>query len=682
MGPNFIPRPVRSDDPDSEFAATVLSLPPEMAPRGSAHSDFGPHFGRDFGPDSGPDSRPDGGIDSAPASLPPDSGLDSLPAGAEPAHGAAGAPARTTPAALEQAPTLRHIGRYALKAPLGSGGLGQVHEAWDPLLSRPVAVKTLHLDVTVPVSGPSLENLFLHEARAAARLNHPNIVTVFDAGMSPHGAYIAMERLSGRDLRQALAAGWRPTPLQAAQLVRRVADALAYAHARGVVHCDIKPANIFITPSDKPKVLDFGIARVAQGAVHAGMAGMAAFGGLPGLEGMIAGSPHYLAPEQMQGGAVDARTDLHALGAVLHELLCGRKAFDGRSVEQIMQSVLDGAALPAHEVLPGVPQVLSAIAARAMAREPAERYGTAAEMASDLRRWVDAQAAPARTATDGRGRGRSRDAAARSSGQRQVTSTNRGAATGRKALAWAAVLAMAVAGAAMAALALRQGPADSARGPADASAAASTLPMAGLPATGATVQPLPEVVAPAGPSAPGSEPAVDPGAVAGNATPALTPAVTPPLSPPLSPPLTPPLPPPITPAAGHPIAPGADKPPPAASPAASPVPTAGRTAVPTTPARPTARRTTPLATPRSAPRSAGAAATTAAATGTVRLAISPWGEVEVDGKPVGTTPPLTQLSLPPGRHLVTVHNADFPPHSVTVQVDADRPATVRHRFGP
>ena len=673
MGPNFFPRPVRSDDPDSEFAATVLSLPPETAPRGSARSDFGPHFGSDFGPDSGPDSRPDGGTDSAPASLPPDSGLDSLPAGAEPAHGAAGAPARTTPAALEQAPTLRHIGRYALKAPLGSGGLGQVHEAWDPLLSRPVAVKTLHLDVTVPVSGPSLENLFLHEARAAARLNHPNIVTVFDAGMSPHGAYIAMERLSGRDLRHALAAGWQPTPLQAAQLVRRVADALAYAHARGVVHCDIKPANIFITPNDKPKVLDFGIARVAQGAAHAGMAG------LPGLDGMIVGSPHYLAPEQLQGGAVDARTDLHALGAVLHELLCGRKAFDGRSAEQIMQSVLAGAAVPAHEVLPGVPQVLSAIAARAMSREPAERYGTAAEMAADLRRWAQTQSTPARTASADRSR--TRDATPRTSGTRQPTPAKAGTAKGRRALAWAAALGVAAAVAAVAAVALRQGPADTGRGPADATAAAPSLPTAGLPAMGAAVPPLPEVVATAGSPAPGSEPAVDPGAAAASDTPALTPPITPQIAPPLAPPLTlpvtlpvtPPLTPPLTPAAGNPPV------------GASPVPTAGRTAIPTTATRPTPRRTTAPTTareaPRDSPRTAGTA-TAAAATGTVRLAISPWGEVEVDGKPVGTTPPLTQLSLPPGRHLVTVHNADFPPHSVTVEVDADRPATVRHRFGP
>jgi serine/threonine protein kinase len=210
------------------------------------------------GPCSTPGSKPAPPRPQAPDLLPfgpaSDFSGESQPAAADPAD-----------PGPDDRPTLSHIGRYALKGPLGQGGLGQVHEAWDPLLSRTVAVKTLQFDVDMP-SRVSLDGLFLNEARAAAGLSHPHIVTVHDAGLSAHGVYIAMERLHGRDLRQALADGWRPTPWQAAQLVRRVADALAYAHARGVVHCDIKPANIFLTRRDKPKVLDFGIARVAHGA--------------------------------------------------------------------------------------------------------------------------------------------------------------------------------------------------------------------------------------------------------------------------------------------------------------------------------------------------------------------------------------------------------------------------------
>ena len=161
-------------------------------------------------------------------------------------------------------PTTGQVGRYALKGRLGVGGLGQVHEAWDPLLSRTVAIKTLQFE-SDPRTRNSLDRLFLNEARAVAGLSHPNIVTVYDAGLSPSGVYLAMERLQGKDLRQRLSEGWKPGPAVVAQLVRRVADALAYAHARGVVHCDVKPGNIFITGSDKPKVLDFGIARVAHG---------------------------------------------------------------------------------------------------------------------------------------------------------------------------------------------------------------------------------------------------------------------------------------------------------------------------------------------------------------------------------------------------------------------------------
>ncbi len=318
-----------------------------------------------------------------------------LPAVAEPSGpgararaAAAGsdAPAPAGPAAdpgsgAPAAPTLLAIGRYALKRALGKGGFGAVYEAWDPLLSRMVAVKTLHVDAGAEARA-MLDPLFLNEARAAAGLSHAHIVTVFDAGMSPQGVYIAMERVRGRDLRQALRDGWQPTPAEAALLVRRVADALAYAHARGVVHCDIKPANIFVTRRGRPKVLDFGIARVAHRAA------------LPALEGLVAGSPHHLAPEQLTGGAVDARADLYALGTVLYELLTGAHAFDGDSLEQITQAVLRGEPQPAHERCAQVPRALSAIAQRAMARDPADRFAVAAEMARALRRWLAGAEAP------------------------------------------------------------------------------------------------------------------------------------------------------------------------------------------------------------------------------------------------------------------------------------------------
>jgi len=183
--------------------------------------------------------------------------------------------------------TIGHIGRYALKYRIGEGGLGTVYAAHDPLLSRLIAIKTLNLQIAAD-QRPAFNARFLNEARAAGGLSHPNIVTVFDAGVSDDNAYIAMELLKGRDLRQLRQEGWRPSPMQSALIVRRVADALAYAHSKGVVHRDIKPANIFMVGRTQPRVLDFGIARVAhQHDAHSG-------------EDIAAGSPYYMSPEQVR----------------------------------------------------------------------------------------------------------------------------------------------------------------------------------------------------------------------------------------------------------------------------------------------------------------------------------------------------------------------------------------------
>jgi serine/threonine-protein kinase len=550
VGYNLFQKRGKPDAPVTEFAATVLSLPPGAESQPPALESL------PSGIDSG----------SPPTDQPSDLGSDSLPAPA-------------ADALVEQRPTVSHIGRYALKGLLAQGGLGQVYEAWDPMLSRTVAVKTLQFNLDTP-SRVALDGLFLNEARAAAGLSHPNIVTVFDAGLSAHGVYIAMERLHGRDLRQRLAEGWAPTPGQAAQVVSRVADALAYAHANGVVHCDIKPGNIFLGKRDKPKVLDFGIARVAHGKA------------LPALEGAVAGSPHYLAPEQLNGGTLDARTDIHALGVVFYEMLTLRKAFTGDSLEQITTAVLTNHPAPAHELRPGVPRTLSAIAAKAMAREPAERYANAGEMAQELRRWIERHSSHelAGAATTSPDPGHTRPVRKRGGIGTPVWAVAALAAAVLLGLVWVA------------------------RRPSNVSA--------------------PPVAAAPGP-APAALPAATPEA--------RLPAVE----------------------------------------AASAAPAA---AVASPPPQTAPRAAAPPRVPKTSPAPARDARVTAAApavvaTGQLQLAISPWGQVEVDGTAAGITPPLTKLTLSEGAHTVTVRNEDFPPYTTTVQVSADKPVTVRHRFG-
>ncbi len=293
-------------------------------------------------------------------------------------------------------PTIGHIGRYALKYQLGEGGLGTVFAAHDPLLSRLIAVKTLNVEVAEE-ERESFNALFLNEARAAGGLSHPHIVTVFDAGISDQRAYIAMELLKGRDLRQLRQEGWRATPAQAALIVRRVADALAFAHSKGVIHRDIKPANIFMVGRTQPRVLDFGIARVAHkqdgGDPHSG-----------------AGSPYYMAPEQMRRQPADRRADVFSLGVVLYELLTDSKPFRGESLNEIRDAVLNHEPPLASKVDPTVPKALALIAARAMAKDPEQRFRSARSFARELRQWLDDNPsvsegeAPARAAPLTRGR--------------------------------------------------------------------------------------------------------------------------------------------------------------------------------------------------------------------------------------------------------------------------------------
>jgi serine/threonine-protein kinase len=503
--------------------------------------------------------------------------------------------------------SIGHVGRYALKTILGKGGLGTVYAAWDPLLSRTVALKTLHIDAD-PAARESLDALFLNEARAAAGLSHPHIVTVFDAGPSDTGVYIAMERLQGQDLRHLLQQGVRPGPIEAAQVVRRVADALAYAHRKGVVHCDVKPANIFMTGRMHPKVLDFGIARVAHRDV-------------PALEGMVAGSPFYLAPEQMDGRSVDRRSDVYSLGVVLYELLVGKKPFEGKSLEEITTAVKTAEVVPAHRMSPKIPLGLSVIAGRAMARDPDQRYPSARHLSMELRHWVDSAEARA-LRNEARG------------------TPNPTSAT--KKIARVAVPLAAVA-------AIAGGLAWMKFGGTSSDVAAAPGASAPTPVRVAAVAPLAVTIAPAAAAAEETAAAASAAAAtsaAASSAVALDPnAVT-------------------APAASGAVADTA---------AAK---SAERIVVSKAEA---ARRRKAMAV---ATVTGGAQSSAVLAEGVVQLAVSPWGQVEVDGKTMGTSPPLTRLTLSAGSHTITVRNTDFPAYTTTIAIDGESPVTLRHRFGP
>lgn len=270
------------------------------------------------------------------------------------------------------------MGRYVLERPLGAGGLGTVWSAYDTVLTRRVAVKTLPLAVPDGEREPLVARV-LDEARAAARLSHPHIVTVHDAGVSPEGAYIAMELLRGKDLSQMLRAGWRPSGEQAALIVRRVADALSYAHGKGVVHRDIKPGNIFMVGRTRPVVLDFGIAQLLHQAEAIG--------------GPALGSPYYAAPEQFDGRECDPRTDVYSLGVVLYELLCGQRPYLGGTLTEIRASVRTGRPRHPCELDAGVPRELAEIALKAIRIDPEQRHRTAGTMARELRAWLSSHSA-------------------------------------------------------------------------------------------------------------------------------------------------------------------------------------------------------------------------------------------------------------------------------------------------
>ena len=271
--------------------------------------------------------------------------------------------------------------RYRVEARIGQGGMAEVYRGFDPVLNRTVAIKVL---LPQFARDAGFVARFRREAQAAARLNQPNIVGVYDTGADGDRQYIVMEFVEGRTLAEFLADGRRLTPMQAVDLTQKIAAALASAHAQGIVHRDIKPGNVMVTRDGFVKVMDFGIARM-QTDITA-----------PQTSSVI-GTPTYLSPEQAQGQAVDARSDLYSLGCVLYELLAGRPPFTGDTAVAIAYKQVNETPVPPSAHNQDVPPRLDAVVMKCLAKNPANRYQTAEEFSADLERvkqGQDVQATP------------------------------------------------------------------------------------------------------------------------------------------------------------------------------------------------------------------------------------------------------------------------------------------------
>ena len=270
--------------------------------------------------------------------------------------------------------TLTH---YAIDDKVGQGGMGTVYRARDTVLGRVVAIKVLSAEAANDAElGPRI----LREAKAASRLNHPNIVTVYELGRSGETEFLVMEYVEGRSLSTEIPSGGLPIN-RVVDYASQIADALAAAHEAGLVHRDMKPGNVMVTPSGRVKVLDFGLARHLP--VDAGAETTPATTEFVTRHG-VAGTIGYMAPEQIEGQPADARSDVFALGIVIFELLTGRRPFVGDTAWKTMQATVTTAAPDVSRLRPDTPPALVRIVSRALARKPEDRYPSARELANDL----------------------------------------------------------------------------------------------------------------------------------------------------------------------------------------------------------------------------------------------------------------------------------------------------------
>lgn len=265
--------------------------------------------------------------------------------------------------------TLEKLGKYKITGKIGKGAMGEVFRAHDPVLNREVAIKTISASLS---ADNDLRKRFHREAQAAARLNHPNIITVFDYGEEQGIIYMAMELLEGADLKDLIYHKHLAGLDDKLDVMEQVADGLSFAHAREIIHRDLKPGNIHVQPNGQVKILDFGLARLGGGADMT-------------RTGVVMGTPNYMAPEQVRGEKADTRADIFSVGAVFYEILANKKPFDADSAHAVLFQVVHQQPRPIREWAPEVPPILVQLVEKAMHKDKEQRFKHGGELRDALR---------------------------------------------------------------------------------------------------------------------------------------------------------------------------------------------------------------------------------------------------------------------------------------------------------
>jgi len=270
---------------------------------------------------------------------------------------------------------LQSLGRYEIRGVLGKGAMGLVYDGYDATLARRVAIKTVLTSTLDEASARHYAMRFQREVRAAARLNHPHIVRVYDFGTQSELAYVVMEYIEGRELKACFEAKEQFALKTILRLMSELLDALDFAHEAGVIHRDVKPGNVMIDRRGHAKLTDFGVARLTDAARDDGEATRA---------GALIGTPSYMSPEQVQGEAVDRRSDIFSAGVLFYQWLTGRKPFEGEQWAMMKKITQDDPVWPS--LIVPVPEALDRVVARALAKQPESRYPSARRFATALKR--------------------------------------------------------------------------------------------------------------------------------------------------------------------------------------------------------------------------------------------------------------------------------------------------------